>query len=427
MEETYKINRLETTKRIGPMVDAHWAGLREAKEQGKLVAWSMGPLFPLAYAMDIPCHFHAGYASYCGGRKGVPPLLEAAEADGHIVDTCSYHRLHMGMIAAIKKGNVDVKPEVLLPIPDVVLSARLCTEHTHQSDSIYRHLNAPTIVVDLPPPHSERDIKLIENYVKEQIYQVAIPALEDLCGRRFNYGRLTEILKVLKQAALMRNKCWRFFEKVPSPWTLWDYGVSIAPVFYLMGQPGTIEYYQDLEAELASRAEQGIGSMHPEEKYRVYWDGWIPWSFLGVLSRKLLSHGANPVVGRYPWEFFPHADKIDPSKPVDTLVEQWYTNLMACRSSPEFALPFVEEKTKKYKVDGIIMYAARTCRLWNIGQLEIINEMERKHGIPGVVLEADMLDPKFFSDAQIDIRLQALFEMIDARRKAKTRRKARRG
>jgi benzoyl-CoA reductase subunit B len=271
----------------------------------------------------------------------------------------------------------------------------------------------------MPPPHGEGDIKLLEDYVKQQIYEVAIPALEDVCGRPFNYDRLSEILSVLREAAMMRNRCWRFFEMVPSPWNLWDCGVSIAPVFYLMGKPGTIEYYQDLEAELQARAEKGISSLLPEEKYRVYWDGWIPWSFLGVLSRKLLSQGAIPVVGRYPFEFFPNAEHIDPSRPIDTLVEQWYTHHMACGSSPEFALHFIEEAVQKYKVDGLIMYAARTCRLWNLGQLEIINEMERKYGIPGVVLEADMLDPKFFSDAQIDTRLQALFEMIDARRKVK--------
>jgi benzoyl-CoA reductase/2-hydroxyglutaryl-CoA dehydratase subunit BcrC/BadD/HgdB len=51
--------------------------------------------------------------------------------------------------------------------------------------------------------------------------------------------------------------------------------------------------------------------------------------------------------------------------------------------------------------------------------LDIIDEIERNYGIPGIVIEADMIDPKFFSEAQIDIRLQALFEMIEARRKRK--------
>ncbi|MCX8176262.1 MAG: 2-hydroxyacyl-CoA dehydratase family protein [Candidatus Bathyarchaeota archaeon] len=54
---------------------------------------------------------------------------------------------------------------------------------------------------------------------------------------------------------------------------------------------------------------------------------------------------------------------------------------------------------------------------WNAGQREILNRIEREYGIPGVIIEADMVDPRFFNDAQIELRLQALFEMIDARRK----------
>jgi len=419
-ERKYKLNRLETTKAIGPLVDAHWDGLREAKKQGKKVAWSMGPLFPFAYAMDMPCHFHAGYASYCGGRKGVPPLLEAAEADGQIVDTCSYHRLHMGVILAIEK-QLPIKEEVMLPKPDLVLSARLCTEHSHQSDSIYRHIKVPVIAMDMIPPHKPEDLKILENYVKRQCYEVVIPQIEEFCGRKFNYDRLSEMLATLKEAALVRNECWKFFERIPSPWTLWDWGVSIAPVFYLMGQPGTVEYYEKLKAELQQRADQGISAISPEEKFRVYWDGWLPWSFLGTISRKLLSFGANPIVGKYPWEFFPHPEYIDPERPVDTLCEQWYTHMMSTRSSPEFGLEFISECVDKYSLDGLIMYAARTCRLWNLGEQDIIDEIERRHGIPGVVLEADMLDPKFFSEAQIDMRLQALFEMIEARRKMRRR------
>ena len=417
----YKFNRLETTKLIGPWVDDHWDGLRVAKKEGKKVAWSMGPLFPIAYAMDIPCHFHAGYAAYCGGRKGVPSLLEAAEAEGHILDACSYHRLHMGVISAIE-NQLPIREEVMLPKPDIVLSARLCTEHTHQSDAIYRHLKVPNIAIDILPAHNESDFKMLEKYTKRQLNEVAIPFLENFCGKKFNYDRLSQLLAVLKEAALLRNECWKFFEQVPSPWTLWDWGISIAPVFYLMGQPKSVDYFRQLKAELQQRTEKGIGGIHPEERFRVYWDGWVPWSFLGPISRKLLTFGANPIVGKYPWEFFPHPEEMDPSNPIDTIVKQWYTYMMSVKSSPEFALPFIEDCVEKYHLDGLIMYASRTCRLWNLGEQDIIDEIERKYGIPGVILEADMIDDKFFSEAQIDTRLQAFFEMMEARKRPRSRR-----
>ncbi|OGW18605.1 MAG: hypothetical protein A3G93_03115 [Nitrospinae bacterium RIFCSPLOWO2_12_FULL_45_22] len=417
-ERKFKLNRLETTKLMGPWVDEHWASIRVAKAQGKKIAWSIGPLFPFAYAMGITCHFYAGYAAYCGGRKGVPPILEAAEAGGQIIDTCSYHRLHLGMIDAIEK-NIPIKEDVLQPIPDLILCGRLCPEHSQIGDSLFRRLKVPAITLDLPPPQKEEDLKPLENYAKRQCYEVVIPQLEEFCGRKFNYDRLSEILAVLKKAAMIRNECWKFFERIPSPWTLWDYAVSIAPVFYLMGQQRSIDYYQQLLDELKQRAGQGISAIAPEERFRVYWDGWIPWTFLGTIMRKLVSFGANPIVGRYPWEFFPHPEHIDPERPVDTLIEQWYSYRMATGSSPEFFQHSLAEWIEQYSLDGLIMYASRTCRVWNLGELDIIDDIERKYGIPGIVIEADMIDPKFFSEAQIDIRLQALFEMIEARRKRK--------
>ncbi|MDY6853976.1 MAG: hypothetical protein SWO11_04595 [Thermodesulfobacteriota bacterium] len=43
--------------------------------------------------------------------------------------------------------------------------------------------------------------------------------------------------------------------------------------------------------------------------------------------------------------------------------------------------------------------------------------MDKKCGVPGVVIEADMIDPAMVSDSQIDTRLQALLETIDERRR----------
>jgi benzoyl-CoA reductase/2-hydroxyglutaryl-CoA dehydratase subunit BcrC/BadD/HgdB len=43
----------------------------------------------------------------------------------------------------------------------------------------------------------------------------------------------------------------------------------------------------------------------------------------------------------------------------------------------------------------------------------------RQLGIPAVSIGGDSCDPRFYSDAQVDTRLQALIETIDARRKSR--------
>ncbi|MDY6856266.1 MAG: hypothetical protein SWO11_16530 [Thermodesulfobacteriota bacterium] len=88
---------------IGPMVDEHWKGLRTAKKGGEVALCSSVP-FIFAYAMDMKCHFMAGYSAYCAGRKAREQILEIAEKTGELSDTCSYHRLHMRMAEAVKGG-----------------------------------------------------------------------------------------------------------------------------------------------------------------------------------------------------------------------------------------------------------------------------------------------------------------------------------
>jgi len=45
-----------------------------------------------------------------------------------------------------------------------------------------------------------------------------------------------------------------------------------------------------------------------------------------------------------------------------------------------------------------------------------MDAVTRRLGIPGMVLEADVGDETFYSDAQVDTRLGALLETIDARK-----------
>jgi len=413
----FKTNRLETTKLIGAIVDKHWKELRTAKERGEKVAWCSGPMFILPYAMDMKCHFMAGYAAYAAGRGAGMKLLEIAEAEGDLIDACSYHKSHMGMAAAVKKG-IPVPEEVILPIPDLMIIGRICTEMSHYAEGLYRRMNIRVVATDTPPPRQEEDMEMLERFFERQMREDLIPVLEEVCGKPFDYENLRQILIVLKETAILRNQCWEYFKRVPTPWTLWDYGVSIAPVFYMMGKPEAVPYYKKLKAELAERAEKKIAAVEPE-KFRVFWDGWLPWAFLGKFSRKMTGLGMVPIVGRYPWEFFPHPETIDTEgDPVKSYARQAYTyGGLSGRNMPNMSLDKVHEWIEEYKIDGVILFSSKSCRIWNLGHHDFAAAIEKKHGIPSVIIDGDMIDERMISNAQIDTRLEALAEMMAARKK----------
>ena len=83
------------------------------------------------------------------------------------------------------------------------------------------------------------------------------------------------------------------------------------------------------------------------------------------------------------------------------------------------SLPTIHKRLEEYKIDGVIMFSSKTCRMWNLGHPDFINAIEKKNGIPGVVIDGDMVDSRMISDAQIDTRLEALTEMMAARKREK--------
>ena len=418
MNTTYKVNRLKVTNEIRPMVDRHWSELRTAKERGEKVGWASGPSFIFPYAMGMKCHFMAGYASYCGGIGAAEELLKAAELSGDLPETCSYHRLHTGMVEAINMG-LPINKQALLPLPDLMIAGRYCTEQSHYSESFNRRLGIRVLPLELPFVFREEDRPRIKKFVSRQIKDTVIPTLEEVCGKPFDYDRLSEILSVLKKTASLRNQCWEFLKTKPACWTLWDYAISMAPVIYMMGDPAGIPFYERLLKELQERKDNGIPALAPHgEKYRIYWDGWIPWAFLGKFMRKFTPSGAVCLCGRYPWEMFPHPELLDPENPLESVTEWMYgEHGLAINIPGRGSLRFIQELVDKYSIDGLVMFSSKTCRMWNLSQLDVIDALEKEYGIPGVVIEADMIDPAMISDSQINTRLQALFETIEGRKK----------
>jgi benzoyl-CoA reductase/2-hydroxyglutaryl-CoA dehydratase subunit BcrC/BadD/HgdB len=49
----------------------------------------------------------------------------------------------------------------------------------------------------------------------------------------------------------------------------------------------------------------------------------------------------------------------------------------------------------------------------------IMDGLARRLGVPAVTIGGDSCDVRFYSDAQVDTRLQALIETIEARRKVR--------
>jgi benzoyl-CoA reductase/2-hydroxyglutaryl-CoA dehydratase subunit BcrC/BadD/HgdB len=62
------------------------------------------------------------------------------------------------------------------------------------------------------------------------------------------------------------------------------------------------------------------------------------------------------------------------------------------------------------------MHLTRSCRAVSFGEVHTKNRLA-KIGVPSLIFESDMADPRLWSDAQIKTRLHAFLETMDEARK----------
>ena len=74
------------------------------------------------------------------------------------------------------------------------------------------------------------------------------------------------------------------------------------------------------------------------------------------------------------------------------------------------------EVIKDTKCDGIIMHMNRSCKMCDFLQYEIGQQLHQDLGIPITTFDGDQADPRNYSPAQYETRIDALVEMMDAKK-----------
>ena len=106
----------------------------------------------------------------------------------------------------------------------------------------------------------------------------------------------------------------------------------------------------------------------------------------------------------------------DPDHPLETLADYClgcYTN----RNLPQ-RVDQLEQYLKEYEADGLLINSIKSCNSFSAGQLMIMREIEKRTGKPGAFIETDLVDPRYFSAANVKNRLESYFQMIDQKRRA---------
>jgi len=404
------------------MIAGHFENLARTKETGKKVVYTYVPgnLNELIRAFDmLPVHPEVN-ALQSGMRKMSGDYIQEAEKYGHSEDVCAYVKCDLGMM---KKGNIG--PTGLpLPKPDLLLlSYTGCFTFLKWFEILKKEYDCPIVMLQVPYQAEGKITKEMRDYVTKQLEDVVVPALEKVSGKKLDPDRLREMLTRSAEAEELLVDVWNSAKNRPSPIDAYFGGVFyIGPIFTAFrGLPECVDYYKALKSEVEYRIEHKLGPVTPEgelndQKYRIVVEGPPAWPNFRDFWKILADEGVVMVASTYTkvGGLFEQGFRHDPDRPLESLGEYCmgcYTN----RSLPA-RIEIIEKYMEDFSADGFMINSVKSCNSFSAGQLLMMRELEKRTGKAGAFIESDLVDPRYFSAANIKNRLESYFQMIETKR-----------
>jgi bcr-type benzoyl-CoA reductase subunit B len=382
----------------------YYGGALRAHDEGKFVAYTtaVSPV-ELFYAHDIIPIYPENHAVMCLTGRMMPRLSLEIEKRGYTSHLCAYARSDLGYRA------LQESPIGGIPDPDFLLACNAqCFTLTKWFQVLSRRYGVPVFVFDTPQYiRKDEARKNIIQYVEHQLAEM-IEALEELTGRKFDHDRLREVLGYSAEASKLYKEFLDLASIKPSPISIFDALIHMAITVYLRGTKEAVDYYRLLIEEIKEeKVSKGIGVI-PNERFRLYWENLPIWFKFRDHFDFLAAHNAVILTSLYThaWSY-----DFDVSNPIRTLAEN-YTSVFSnveLEERAERALTLF----RQYSLNGNIMFLNRSCKAVTFGVFELKDMLTKETGIPALVFESDMGDPRFYSEVQIRTRLEAYLETLD--------------
>lgn len=404
------------------MLARHYDRLADAPQTGEKVAATFVPgnLNELIACFGMVNNLPEVNAIQSGLRKQSGGYVMEAEKAGHSEDVCTYVKSDIGMMA---KGAIGPNGRKF-PNPDVLLlSYTGCFTFMKWFELLREQYKCETIMLHTPYLGDGKITQDMIQYMVKQLKQDVIPTLERVSGVRFDIDRLRENLRLSAKAEEDHVWVLQSARNKPSPIDAYFGGIYyVGPIFgAFRGTQDAVDYYAFLRAEVEQRIREGKGPVTPDgdmkqEKYRLVVEGPPNYTHFRQFWKMFYDEGAVVVASSYTkvggtYDFgFRH----DPDKPLESLAE-YCLNVYTNRNLP-MRVDMLVDYINDYQADGLLINSIKSCNSFSAGQLLIMREVEKRTGKPAAFIETDLVDPRYFSAANVKNRLESYFQMVEQKR-----------
>lgn len=384
--------------RISEKMRELMTGYYMAGMQAECNAWiTSGAPVELLHALDVYPVYPENHGALIGATKLGGYYCEFAEKNGFSRDLCSYARCDIGCVFA------GTSPIGGLPKPTFLFACNnICNTVVKWYEVLSRIFKVPLFVLDMPFIRKElKDSHL--RYVEEQLYDF-ISFAERVTDRKLDDAKLRDVVLKSMESVELYSECLRTAANKPSPMTCFDAFVNMAPIVCLRGTDHAVSFYKEMKQELDERVKEGVSAIEREE-IRLLWDNIPVWYRLKWFGEFFEKRNACLVADTYTnaWSGF----KVSRGEDVLSGMAEVYT-VSYLNIGMEMTAEIINKLIDLYDVDGVVMHSNRSCKPYSFGQYEI----QKKLSVPSVIIEADMVDERVFSEAQVVTRLEAFLEML---------------
>lgn len=390
--------RLPCEEKMKELMTAYYT---EVFTSDKPKAWvTSGAPVELLLAYDIIPIFPENYGAMIGARHMGGELCAAAGDLGFDDCVCSYARCTIGS-SKTGKG-----PLGALPAPDLLLACNNgCGTMFKWFEGLSRHFGVPLLLLDTPYCNGEPTLRE-RAYLVRQLERI-ISSLGDIFGKEVEPEKIWETLRLSSETAGLWGKIQDMRKARPSPLNSPDMFLHMALIVTLRGTETARDYYRDMLEQVRERVDKGTGAVE-NERYRLLWDHIPMWYALRDFFDFCVEQGACFAVDTYTnvW-----VGEFDPERPLESLAE-CYQTIMPNLRLPHRAAMYIDY-IRDFDIDGFVIHSNHSCKSYCLGEYEIARRITRETGVRGIILEADMVDPKYYSEAQVKDRMLAFLESLD--------------
>lgn len=370
----------------------------EDKEEGKQLAWiNYAVASEIFWAMDItPVVIDAVAGITSQAPEDALPYIDRAE--NFIPDyICSVNKIFLGMALS---GDI--------PRPDMVVApSHPCDSNLATYPVMAERMGFPYYCIDAPYFRDERGLDHVTDQMKG-----LVSFLEEHTGRKLDHDRLREAMEHSNRAHEYILKIAELAQSVPSPFSSMDGLADYAIVLAYAGTPELADYMEMKYEAVKKRIENQQGQP-TDQRIRLVWIYGAPAFDFTLFFTLEGTYGAYSV-GNMNNNFI--------MKPVDlSTTDSIYRGLASkvinlpmgreCGGPWENYIDAMMDLCRRFKADAAVLAGHVACKAnWPIMKL-VKDRMADELGIPTLIFELDLMDPRVTSGEDIKRHFDDFFKV----------------